>query len=60
MNISDDLKKSIYQDINSAIAAINCGAIDYIVKGESDIFARITASINNAIDKRNLKYQISL
>ena len=47
------------QDINSAIAAINCGAIDYIVKGESDIFARITASINNAIDKRNLKYQIS-
>jgi len=47
------------QDINSAINAINSGAVDYILKGESDIFARVTASINNAIDKRNLKYQIS-
>jgi DNA-binding NtrC family response regulator len=44
------------QDVNLAITAINYGAIDYIVKGEKDIIARITASINNAIEKKNLKY----
>ncbi len=47
------------QDVNLAITAINYGAIDYIVKGENDIFARVTASINNAIEKKNLKYQVS-
>ncbi len=47
------------QDVNLAISAINYGAIDYIVKGEKDILARITASINNAIEKKNLKYQVS-
>lgn len=47
------------KDVNLAVKAINAGAIDYIVKGEKDIFARVTASINNAIDKRNLKYQVS-
>jgi len=47
------------QDVNLAITAINYGAIDYIVKGEKDIIARITASINNAIEKKNLKYQVS-
>ena len=46
-------------DVNLAITAINYGAIDYIVKGEKDILARITASINNAIEKKNLKYQVS-
>ncbi|MFM6972880.1 MAG: response regulator, partial [Alphaproteobacteria bacterium] len=40
------------QDVNLAITAINYGAIDYIVKGENDIFARVTASINNAIEKK--------
>ncbi len=47
------------KDISRAINAINLGAIDYIVKGEKDIFARVTASINNAIEKKNLKYQVS-
>ncbi len=40
------------KDVSLAVAAINYGAIDYIVKGEKDIFARVTASINNAIEKR--------
>lgn len=47
------------KDVTLAVRAINYGAIDYIVKGEQDIFARVTASINNAIDKRSLKYQVS-
>lgn len=47
------------QDVSLAVNAMNLGAIDYIVKGEKDLLARITASINNAIAKRNLKYQIS-
>ncbi len=47
------------QDVTLAVNAINYGAIDYIVKGERDIFARVTASINNAIEKKNLKYQVS-
>lgn len=47
------------KDVNLAITAINYGAIDYIVKGDRDIFARVTASINNAVEKKNLKYQIS-
>ncbi len=47
------------KDVNLAVTAINYGAIDYIVKGEKDIFARVTASINNAIEKKNLKYQVS-
>ena len=47
------------KDVTLAVTAINYGAIDYIVKGERDIFARVTASINNAIDKKNLKYQVS-
>ena len=47
------------KDVTLAVTAINYGAIDYIVKGERDIFARVTASISNAIDKKNLKYQVS-
>jgi len=47
------------KDLTLSVAAINYGAIDYIVKGERDIFARITASINNAIENKNLKYQVS-
>lgn len=46
-------------DITLAVKAINYCAIDYIVKGEKDIFARVSASINNAIEKKNLKYQVS-
>ncbi len=48
------------KDIKLAMSAISYGAVDYIVKGDNDIFARITASISNAIDKKNLKYKISL
>lgn len=47
------------EDISLAVNAINLGATDYIIKGKDDIFARLTASINNAIDKKNLKYQVS-
>ncbi len=46
-------------DISQAVTAINLGATDYIIKGKEDIYARLTASINNAIDKKNLKYQVS-
>ena len=47
------------KDVSLAVSAINLGAIDYIVKGDRDIFVRVTASINNAIEKKNLKYQVS-
>jgi len=46
-------------DVSMAISAINFGAIDYVVKGEPDVFSRVTASIRNAIDKKTLKYQVS-
>jgi len=46
-------------DVTLAVKAINYCAVDYIVKGERDIFARVSASINNAIEKKNLKYQVS-
>ena len=46
-------------DIELAVKAINLGAIDYIVKEGDDIYARLTTSIKNAIDKKNLKYQVS-
>jgi DNA-binding NtrC family response regulator len=47
------------QDVSRAVTAINLGAIDYIVKGDKDIFTRVAASVNNAIEKKNLKYQVS-
>jgi len=46
-------------DVTLAVNAINLGATDYIIKGKDDIFARLTASLSNAIDKKNLKYQLS-
>jgi DNA-binding NtrC family response regulator len=46
-------------DLSLAVRAINGGAIDYIVKGEKDIIVRLTASISNALEKKNLKYQVS-
>lgn len=46
-------------DVTLAVKAINYCAVDYIVKGEKDIFARVSASISNAIEKKNLKYQVS-
>lgn len=46
-------------DVSLAVTAINLGATDYIIKGKPDIFERLTASITNAIDKKNLKYQVS-
>lgn len=45
-------------DVSLAVNAINLGAVDYIIKGEKDVFARVVASINNAVEKRNLKYQV--
>lgn len=47
------------KDVSLAVKAINHGAADYIVKGEKDIYARVSASINNAIEKKNLIYQVS-
>lgn len=46
-------------DVSLAINAINAGAVDYVVKGDKDILARVTASISNAIEKKSLKYQVS-
>jgi len=46
-------------NISTAVAAVSLGAVDYIVKGEKDVYARVIISINNAIEKRNLKYQLS-
>lgn len=45
-------------EISSAISALNLGAIDYIVKGEKDLFARVVTSITSAIEKTNLKQQV--
>lgn len=47
------------KDSKYSVAAINSGAADYVMKGGKDVFLRITASINNAIDRKNLQYQIS-
>jgi DNA-binding NtrC family response regulator len=46
-------------DTSLIISAINLGAIDYIIKGQKNVFDRINASIANAIEKRNLKNKIS-
>jgi DNA-binding NtrC family response regulator len=46
-------------DTSLIISAINLGAIDYIIKGQNNIFNRLNASINNALEKKNLKHQIS-
>jgi DNA-binding NtrC family response regulator len=46
------------EDISLAITAIGLGAIDYITKNDKDIVARINASVHNAIEKKNLKYQV--
>ncbi len=45
-------------DTSVIINAINFGAIDYIVKGEKDVLTRLTTSLCNAIEKKNLKYQV--
>ena len=47
------------RDIELAVKAISLGAADYIVKEGEDIYARLKTSIKNAIDKKNLKYQVS-
>ncbi|MBU6339691.1 MAG: sigma-54 dependent transcriptional regulator [Rickettsiales bacterium] len=47
------------KDVSRAVTAINLGAIDYIIKGDKDMYARVAASVNNAIEKKNLKYQVS-
>ena len=45
-------------EVSSAISALSLGADDYIMKGEKDLFPRVLSSINNAIEKKNLKQQI--
>lgn len=45
-------------DVSLVINAIDFGAIDYIVKGDKDMFTRVVASINNACEKRTLKTQV--
>jgi len=47
------------EDISMVITAIGLGAIDYITKNNKDIMSRIGTSVINAIEKKNLKYQIS-
>jgi len=42
------------------IKAINKGAFDYIVKGEVDVFARLFTTLNDAINQKNLKNEVSL
>ena len=46
-------------DTSVAIKAINLGAVDYIVKGDRDVYSRISTSVNNAIEKKNLRNQVS-
>ncbi len=46
-------------DVALATAALNTGALDYIVKGEKDFIARLTSALRNAIDKKYLKYLVS-
>ncbi len=48
-----------HNDVSLAINAINCGASDYIIKGDKDTYTRVIASINNALERKNLKYQLS-
>ena len=60
-NVKGDLQVivlSASNEISSAITAINLGAMDYIVKGEKDMLARITTSINRAFEKRTLQQQV--
>ena len=44
-------------DKSLAIKAIALGAYDFIIKGDKEIFNKLSNSIINAIKKRNLKYQ---
>jgi len=46
-------------EISQVVKSVTLGAADYIVKGEKNIFSRLITSIGNAVEKRNLKYQIS-
>jgi len=48
------------KDTELAIKAINNGAFDYIVKGEVDVFARLFTTVNNAINQKTLKNEVSL
>ncbi|MFT6332496.1 MAG: DNA-binding NtrC family response regulator [Lentimonas sp.] len=49
---------SASNEITYAISAINLGAMDYIVKGDKDMFPRINTAINSAIEKRTLQQQV--
>jgi DNA-binding NtrC family response regulator len=46
-------------DSITIINALNSGANDYIIKGEKDLLARVFSSVNNSIEKQNLKQQVS-
>ena len=47
------------EDVSYAVTAINLGAVDYVTKNDPEISTRINTSVLNAIEKRNLKYQVS-
>lgn len=46
-------------DKNLAIRTIALGVYDFIVKGEKDIYNKLSVSIANALKKKHLKYKIS-
>lgn len=48
------------KDADLAMKAINNGAFDYIVKGEVDVFTRLFTAVNNAIQQKNLKNEVTL
>ena len=47
------------EDVSYAVTAINLGAVDYVTKNDPEISTRINTSVLNAIEKGNLKYQVS-
>jgi len=60
-NVKGDLQVIVLtasNDVQSVVSAISLGALDYIIKGEKDIFSRTITSINGAIEKKNLKQQL--
>ena len=61
-NIKNNLQiivLSATRDSATIIDALNSGADDYIIKGEKDLLARVFSSINNSIEKQNLKQQVA-
>ncbi len=60
-NVKGDLQAIVLtagSDISTAVSALNLGAVDYVIKGEKDLFPRVMASMNSAIERKNLKQQV--